>query len=78
MCMVENCSMENNFMTTCKWATRLLKIFLCVAPGSMLMGGGCGPMLRDSIVAAGMDFVRDATYDLLQALIPVEQIVGGS
>lgn len=63
-------------MTKSKWATRLIKAILWIAPGATLLGTSCGAEVRASLIGAGADFAGDSLSTILQALIPVEDLVG--
>ncbi len=63
-------------MTKGKWVTRTAKVMLWLAPGVTLLGTSCGVELRDSAISAGADFLGTSLGKVLEALIPVDTLVG--
>jgi hypothetical protein len=47
-------------------------------PGASLLGSSCAQDIRNSIVAAGLDFVEQSAGTVLDALVPVEEFVAGA
>ena len=58
-----------------RWMSRKIAIALWVATGSVLLGSSCTSDIRDTLVAAGYDFVGDSATTALETLIPVESIL---
>jgi hypothetical protein len=48
-----------------------------VVPGALVLGTSCVENLRESAVSGGLGFVEDAAVVVLEALIPVADIVSG-
>ncbi len=64
-------------MSASRWTSRLLKLALSVCLGGTLLSTSCGEDIRNSVKAAGLDFVEGAASDLLDTLFPVQDILAG-
>jgi hypothetical protein len=62
-------------MKRSRWLSRVLRSMLFLVPGTALLGSSCAADLRDSVAAAGMDFVEDATLQFLKSVFPVQDIL---
>ena len=57
--------------------SRLWRWCALVAPGASLMGTSCSDNVRQAVVSATLDFLENSTGTILEAVIPVEDLVGG-
>lgn len=48
-----------------------------VLPGMLILGTSCAYNIRKSLVAAGLDFVKGAAGDFLDAAFPVSDLLAG-
>lgn len=66
-------------MSSSSWRTRILKVALGLAGGASLLATGtsCGDNLRTGVQAAGVDFVKSSTSQLLQSMFPVKDMLSG-
>jgi hypothetical protein len=55
---------------------RIYRWLLWLAPGAGLMTSSCGADVRDAVTAASLDFVQQSVFDLLSALISVNDLLG--
>jgi hypothetical protein len=62
-------------MTKKKWVTLTVKALLWLAPGATLLGTSCGAEMRASAIGAGADFVGTSLGKLLEAFIPVDDLL---
>lgn len=58
-----------------KWVTRTVKMILWLVPGTMLLGTSCGAELRASSIGALADFVGASLGELLEAWVPVDNLL---
>ena len=57
------------------WSKRARRLVLWVLPGALAFGTSCLGDMRKSLVAAGLDFVEGTAGSILQAVIPVDEIL---
>lgn len=58
-----------------KWTTLTVKALLWLAPGAALFGTSCGAEMRASAIGAAADFLGASIGTLLEAYIPVDNLV---
>ena len=64
-------------MSRTHWSFRVARYLIWLLPGATVLGGGCSARdVRDSLVAAGLDFVQDSALELLDAAFPVAELLG--
>ncbi len=61
-----------------KWVTLTAKMLLWLAPGATLLGTSCGAEMRASAISAGADFVGTSLGKLLEAWVPVNNLLPSS
>lgn len=57
------------------WMVRFGRGVILMATGSMVLGTTCARDVRESLVAAGLDFVEGSAGIVLESLFPVEELV---
>ncbi len=55
---------------------RIFRWMLWLAPGAGALTTSCGADVRDAVTAASLDFVQQSAFDLLTALISVNDLLG--
>jgi hypothetical protein len=55
----------------------LFKVISRLAPGALLYGSSCTSDLRDTLMAAGLDFVENSAEEVLGTFIPISAILAG-
>ena len=53
------------------------RALMFAVPGAMALGTGCLYDVRQSVVAAALDFVEGTAGTLIETLIPVDAILAG-
>jgi hypothetical protein len=59
------------------WLSRFLKVLISLSAGGTLIGTSCGEDLRNTVRAAGLDFVKSSSGTALQTFIPIKDILAG-
>lgn len=49
-----------------------MRMVMWAVPGSAILPSSCASDIRDSLVAAGLDFVEDSARAVLDAMIPLD------
>ena len=57
------------------WVVRFGRGMILVASGGMVLGTTCTRDIRESLVAAGLDFVEGSAGIVLESLFPIEAAV---
>jgi len=64
-------------MTRSCWVTRTVRLIMWLVPGAGMFGSSCASDVRESLVAASLDFVEESAGEVLNALIPVDEVLSG-
>ena len=54
----------------------LIKLMMWIVLGACMLGGQCASDVKDSLVAAGLNFVEDSAVTVLETVMPVEDFLG--
>jgi len=57
--------------------TRFFKTAVRLSPGLLLYGSSCASDVRDTLTAAGLDFIGDTAGDVLRTILPIGDILAG-
>ncbi len=57
------------------WVLRFGRGVVLVATGGMVLGTSCARDIRESVVAAGLDFVEGSAGIILESLFPVDEVI---
>lgn len=57
------------------WVLRFGRGLVLVATGGMVLGTSCARDIRESVVAAGLDFVEGSAGIILESLFPVDEVI---
>ena len=57
------------------WVVRFGRGLVLVASGGMVLGTSCARDIRESLVAAGLDFVEGSAGIVLESMFPVEEVI---
>lgn len=64
-------------MKRSRWISRVLKIVISMAAGGTVFATSCGEDLRNTLKAAGLDFVKSSAGTTLQTFIPIKDFLAG-
>ena len=60
------------------WVHRIVRnALIWGVPGAVALGTSCVESIRDSIVSGGLDYVEGTTESILDAVVPVDELIPG-
>ena len=64
-------------MANARWMTRVVRMFMWLGCGAVVLGSSCASDVMNALVAAGLDFVEGSAETVLETVLPLETMLGG-